>query len=89
MAEIFDALAAQALSNLGRVKDRGAARGQEEDEYARQVVDFLRRAEDHMRLNEYTWLIKGFYEIRQGKWLDSCASACSVSCDVAVIPCTV
>jgi hypothetical protein len=73
MVEIFSALAAKELSELARLKDRAPQKLHEEGECAKRVVDFLRRAESHARINEYTWLIKGFYEIRQSKF------CCSIS----------
>jgi hypothetical protein len=66
MAEIYSALAAKELVDLARLKDKAPPNPHEEGECAKRVVDYLRRADDHARINEYTWLIKGFYEIRQG-----------------------
>ena len=77
MVEIFSALAAKELSELARLKDRAPQKLHEEGECAKRVVDFLRRAESHARINEYTWLIKGFYEIRQSELY--CCSICQTS----------
>ncbi len=66
IAEIYDALAARALGDLRRCREKSATITQEEEELGKKVVDFLRKSEDHIRLNEYTWLIKGFYEMQQG-----------------------
>lgn len=37
------------------------------DEITLKVIEFLRKSEDLMSLNEYTWLIKGFFELSQGE----------------------
>ena len=71
MSEIFNAMAASSLGLLGRSKR--SAKSNEfvvQGEHAQKVVEYLRRAEDHVKFNEYTWLIKGFYEIIQGWYLD-------------------
>jgi len=70
MAQIYDCLAANQLAQYSRIKDRPHEEI-EEKIYSEKIVEFLRRAEDHVKLgeynfNEYTWLIKGFYELRQG-----------------------
>lgn len=67
MSDIYNALAAKALVNFGRCKDRSSKIG-EQEEYASKVVDHLNHADDYLRVNEYTWLIKAFYELRQGKF---------------------
>jgi hypothetical protein len=66
MAEIFSSLAAFELGDLVRMKDMSASRGQDVDMKAERVVEYLSRADGHTRVNEYSWLIKGFYELRQG-----------------------
>ena len=38
-------------------------------EYSRKFVDYLKSADEKQRINEYTWLIKGFFEIAQGIFL--------------------
>ena len=67
ITEIFLALAAKALVDLIRsrrtesIKDKHAILSQ-------QVVEYLRLADEKLRINEYTWLIKGFYENAQGDY---------------------
>ena len=70
MSDIYNALASKALANLdkpssalvpgvgGKVPSR--------DELVRRVIDNLQRSEKLVKVNEYTWLIKGFYEMRLG-----------------------
>jgi hypothetical protein len=62
-AEIYSAFAALFLQNL-YVVNRDGKLPLEED--SRKVVEYLRKSEELMPLNEYTWLIKGFYELALG-----------------------
>ena len=66
MTEIFVALAAKALTDLGRLKDKGNSKPQEEEDSKKKIIDNLKKADEHSRMYEYTWLIRGFYEMRQG-----------------------
>ncbi len=68
--DIYNAMGANALNLLDKskrvvkMKDSG-----EEGRLASKVVEYTRRADDHVKFNEYTQLIKGFFEISQGmKW---------------------
>lgn len=67
MTDIFNALAAKELGDLARFKDSAAnSNNRDETDCERRVVDFLGRAENQIRGHPYSYLIKGFYEIRQG-----------------------
>lgn len=66
MTEIYVALAAKALTDLGRLRDKGSSKPQEEEESLKKIIDNLKKADEHSRMYEYTWLIRGFYEMRQG-----------------------
>ena len=69
MADIFNALAAKELGDLARFKDSAAnSNNRDETDCERRVVDFLGRAENQIRGHPYSYLIKGFYEIRQGSF---------------------
>jgi hypothetical protein len=67
ITEIYVALAAKALGELTRLKDHGIQQSLDHNnDLAQKVVANLGMADDKQRINEYTWLIKGFYEIIQG-----------------------
>ena len=66
MAEIFNSLAAYELGQFVRLHDNAQSKRDDIDTRASNIVDYLTRADNHARVNEYTWLIKGFYELRQG-----------------------
>jgi hypothetical protein len=36
-------------------------------EYSKKVVDYLKIVDEKQRINEYTWLIRGFFEIVLGE----------------------
>lgn len=65
ITEIFLALAAKSLSEMAYSKHKNYMMGQN-SESAKKVVEYLKLADEKLRINEYTWLIKGFYEIIQG-----------------------
>lgn len=78
LAEIYNALAASALEGLVNLRDTtfSAAHnvGDEESSLKRDVVDYTRSAEDSSKqcdkdigASASTHIIKGFYEIHQGK----------------------
>merc|ERR1712127_67730 len=54
------------MGELGRIRDKSSTKSLEDNQYVTKIVSFLRKADEHMRINEYTWLIKGFFELRQG-----------------------
>ena len=58
IVEIFDALAAYALDRS--LKSIG------EIERKREVAEYIQKAESINQRNEYTWLIKGFFELAFG-----------------------
>lgn len=62
MTEIYHALAAKSIADIGQDKELVGT----SDDPARKVVDYLKHAEMHMRMNEYSWLLKGFFELKQG-----------------------
>ena len=68
LADIHLALAAKALSDLSRARHapHSVPEGSR-DEFAQQFVAHLKRADEKQRINEYTWLVKGYYEIVQGE----------------------
>jgi len=55
MIEIFNALAADSLDKISRSK-----------EHVKATVEFVKKAENINSFTAYTWIIKGFYEFRQG-----------------------
>jgi hypothetical protein len=66
MAEIFNALAATELGDLARHKDNSTTSKNLLEDCKSKVVECIRRAEHYSNVHEYTNLIKGFFEIRQG-----------------------
>jgi tetratricopeptide (TPR) repeat protein len=67
MAEIFNALAATELGDLARHKDNSTTSKNLLEDCKSKVVECIRRAEHYSNVHEYTNLIKGFFEIRQGE----------------------
>lgn len=66
MADIFNTLAARALSLLNQKKEKLSSKYHQE--LTAKVVEYTRKADDTYKgLNEFTVLIKGFYEINQGE----------------------
>lgn len=61
LADIYNALAGYFLNQLSESKSTST-----DDPAAIKFVNYLRKSEDYARLNEYTWLMKGFYELRIG-----------------------
>jgi tetratricopeptide (TPR) repeat protein len=55
MIEIFNALAADSLEKISCHKD-----------HVKATIEFVKKAENIHALTPYTWIIKGFYELRQG-----------------------
>lgn len=55
MIEIFNALAADSLEKISCHKN-----------HVKATVEFVKKAENIHALTPYTWIIKGFYELRQG-----------------------
>lgn len=66
LTEIFTSLAAKYLLLLLQTRSSKEASNYTQD-YVKRVVDFLKRADDVMKINEYTWLVKGFFEIIEGE----------------------
>jgi hypothetical protein len=62
MADIFNVLAGKALEDYSKNIDKE----KKKDEYAASIVHFLKKTDEYVRVNEYTWLIKGFFELKQG-----------------------
>lgn len=61
MSDIYNCLAAQCLDEYSNATDNKTR-----DEHAMNLVSLLKKAEEHVRVYEYTWLIKGFYDLQQG-----------------------
>ena len=66
MVDIFVALAAKALSNFSKAKQSPHLVTGNASDYSRKFVEYLKSADEKKGINEYTWLIKGFFEICQG-----------------------
>jgi hypothetical protein len=66
IVDIYVALAAKALNNFNRAKQAPHSMPENSTEYSRKFVEYLKSADEKNRINEYTWLIKGFFEIVQG-----------------------
>ncbi|KAJ1439799.1 hypothetical protein B484DRAFT_427567, partial [Ochromonadaceae sp. CCMP2298] len=66
--DIYVALAAKELSHIGRCKQVPlAAQSQESSaEHTRKFKEYVKLVDDRQRINEYSWLVQGFYEIVQG-----------------------
>ena len=63
-SEIFNSLAAKALEDFSECTSSSS--DYKREECSQKIVSFLKKTEDIGKMNEYTWLIKGFYEIRRG-----------------------
>lgn len=64
LTEIYVALAAKAMCDLTKLRaTRNSLSPEEDAQQAKKVVESLKQADEKLRLNEYTWLIKGFYEL--------------------------
>ena len=61
--DIYNSLAAAALMEIGK-PNKDLLPDQEEP--AARVLENLQKAEQHVRMNEFSWIIKGFYELKQG-----------------------
>ena len=61
MAEIHHALAAKSLSRIGTGNNKRA-----EEAFIAGVLDNVNKAEQNLRFTDYSWLIKGFFEMRNG-----------------------
>lgn len=66
--DIYVALAAKSLSNLSRARSSGNK--ELSSEYSKKFVEYLKSADEKQRLNEYTWLIKAFFEVVQGNTIN-------------------
>ena len=66
IVDIYVALAAKALSNYCRAKRGDSIVQQTSAEFAKKLVEYLKIVDEKQRLNEYTWLIRGFFEISRG-----------------------
>ena len=67
---IFDihiALAAKALGNFRQAKLMPHTMDLSPLDYARKLSEHLKSADEVQRMNEYTWLIRGYFELLQGK----------------------
>jgi hypothetical protein len=74
------ALASKALSNFCRAKLAPHTMPQSVAEYSKKVVDYLKIVDEKQRINEYTWLIRGFFEIVLG------SRPASAACPVCLPP---
>lgn len=74
--DIYVALAAKALSNYSRVRQAPHVPPQVVMDFNKKIVENLRIVDEKQRINEYTWLIRGFYEILQGKLRSITRSPC-------------
>jgi len=60
------ALASKHLSKLRKIKQTVA--NVDKSEYnSTKIVEYLKAADEKSRFNEYTWLVKGFFEIVHGE----------------------
>jgi len=69
--DIFVALAAKALRDFTRAQQQQqqlstSATGSNAPEYQRKLAEYLKSLDEKQRINDYTWLIRGFFEIVQG-----------------------
>lgn len=74
ITDIYLALAAKAMINLVNARKSTAHSTEQLSEYTKQIVHYLSQADSKIKVNDYTWLIKGFYEIIQGFFLCSMLS---------------
>ena len=63
--DIYVALAAKALSNYSQAKHNPQSVPLGMLDYNKKLAEFLKFVDDKQRLNEYTWLIRGFFQILQ------------------------
>lgn len=63
VANIFNCLGAKALQDYAKAKDK------KREEFSSQLVKYLKKTDEYSKMNEYSWLIKGFFEIKQGAYL--------------------
>ena len=63
LTEIYVALAAKAMCDLTQLRSSRKLSAEEDTQHVKKVVENLKSADDKLRLNEYTWLIKGFFEL--------------------------
>ena len=61
--DIFNALAAEALMEMCK-PTRNVIPDQAEPSV--RVTENVQKAEQHVRMNEYSWIIRGFLELQQG-----------------------
>lgn len=66
ISSIYVTLAAQALSKLLNSASQEYLVHKTNEELEKIIVEYLNLADDRMKINEYVWIIKGFYEILQG-----------------------
>lgn len=57
------ALAAKAMCDLTELRRTRKLTAEEDTQHVKKVVENLKQADEKLRLNEYTWLIKGFFEL--------------------------
>lgn len=74
LIDIYVALAAKALANYSVAKQAPNVLPQVVMEHNKKLIECLKLVDEKQRLNEYTWLIRGFFEILQG------ANPCSFAC---------
>ncbi len=65
LTEIFVALAAKELILLSILKSSGGPADQVSQVH-KKCVEFIKLADERLRINEYMWIVKGFFEIIQG-----------------------
>jgi hypothetical protein len=65
IVDIFVALAAKSLGELSNSREISDS-VEQHDVYIKQIIGFLESADSNNLLYEYTWIIKGFFEIIQG-----------------------
>ncbi len=74
MVEIYNLQAAKYLESFAKAADKS-----EKDAASENMITAVRHAEEVVKVHEYSWLIKGFYELKQGN--SSTHSCIYVSCD--------
>lgn len=76
--DIFIALASKYLNKLRKIKQTVV--NVDKSEYnSTKVVEYLKLADEKSRMNEYTWLVKGFFEIVHGE------SRCCISVAISIL----
>jgi len=50
------------------LQDYSKAKDKKREEFSSQIVKYLKKTDEYSKMNEYSWLIKGFFEIKQGSY---------------------